>query len=795
MPETAPNADLHAQVSADIDRVCLLVPPLWELDSFVAVNPFLGFASRPVHEAARAVSDALDAQMLPSLGHYRGLWAQGGLGEREMVRVANTLGMHIDRLEAVMRGEVGAPVRPSGRVPTRAESIDAERGTRWEACTREAAATWCAVFATRRASGEVQATDGALFAGWLQDAAMDAALPAAGLRGFRAWVRRLPRDPGEAVVRMLDRMEIPAWDRQSYFYRLLGGVHGWASHFRRLAWPLDREDPGLVREVLAIRVCLDAAVAELAPRAGSARPHVNGTQLVEDERLRAALQDVVEDVHARALANTLAAPGARAQGRPAMQAAFCIDVRSELMRRHLESSAPGIETIGFAGFFGVALRWHGVGGSDERCPVLVRPAVNMHACTDACHGEHGSIMASMLRAPGAAFPAVETLGLGALAGLVRRALGAVRPQPRLDETQSLQGVVEQAMPLPARVETAASMLAGMAMRDRFARLVLLCGHQGRSENNPHAAGLDCGACGGHGGALNARVAVQLLNDPQVRQVLATRGLALPSDTVFVAGVHDTSTDEVRLLDIERVPASHAADLCNAREWLAVAGAATRRERATFMGLQPDAANLSRQLADRAGDWSQTRPEWALARNMAFVVARRSRTVGRNLQGRAFLHEYDAAQDTDLSVLSLILSAPMVVASWINLQYFASTVDNAVFGSGDKMLHNRVGNLGVVAGNGSDLRSGLPLQSVQAADGTPFHEPIRLQVFVEAPVSRIEAVLQSQPAVRDLVENGWVRLFALSPDGATVARRMPGLGWEPFVGEEATIEAGSAAFAS
>ena len=176
--------------------------------------------------------------------------------------------------------------------------------------------------------------------------------------------------------------------------------------------------------------------------------------------------------------------------------------------------------------------------------------------------------------------------------------------------------------------------------------------------------------------------------------------------------------------------------------------------------------------------------------MAFVVARRSRSAGRDLQGRAFLHEYDASQDTDLSVLSLILSAPMVVASWINLQYFASTVDNRAFGSGDKMLHNRVGNLGVVVGNGIDLRAGLPLQSVQAADGTPFHEPIRLQVFVEAPVTRIEAVLQSQPGVRDLVENGWVRLFALSPDGATVARRVPGLGWEPFVGEEATIEAGS-----
>ena len=192
--------------------------------------------------------------------------------------------------------------------------------------------------------------------------------------------------------------------------------------------------------------------------------------------------------------------------------------------------------------------------------------------------------------------------------------------------------------------------------------------------------------------------------------------------------------------------------------------------------------LEARLADRCGDWSQVRPEWALARNMAFVAARRARTARRDLEGRAFLHDYDPDLDRDGSVLEQILAAPMVVASWINLQYFASTIDNRAFGSGDKMLQNRVGSLGVTLGNGHDLRSGLPLQSVQGPDGRWFHEPLRLQVFVEAPTARIDRVLQLQPDVRDLVENGWVKLFALSPSGKGVARRVPGVGWRPFRGD-------------
>jgi uncharacterized protein YbcC (UPF0753/DUF2309 family) len=232
------------------------------------------------------------------------------------------------------------------------------------------------------------------------------------------------------------------------------------------------------------------------------------------------------------------------------------------------------------------------------------------------------------------------------------------------------------------------------------------------------------------------------------------------------------------MDIHSLPPGHRRECEDLRAQLDAASAAVRRERSAALGVpSDDPARLRSDLVRRSRDWSEARPEWALARNAAFIAARRCRTRGLNLKGRAFLHEYDESFDHDGSVLRLVLSAPMVVASWINLQYFASTVDNDVLGAGDKALHNRVGRVGVVLGNGGDLRTGLPLQSVQSPDGRWFHEPLRLQVVVEASKSSIDAALAALPAVEQLVSNGWVRLFQLPRDQSGMARRLPEGGWE------------------
>ena len=172
-----------------------------------------------------------------------------------------------------------------------------------------------------------------------------------------------------------------------------------------------------------------------------------------------------------------------------------------------------------------------------------------------------------------------------------------------------------------------------------------------------------------------------------------------------------------------------------------------------------------------------RPEWGLAGCAAFVAAPRTRTAGMDLKGQVFLHSYDWQSDTDFRVLELIMTAPMIVASWINLQYYGSSVDNRVFGSGNKTLHNVVGTIGVMEGNGGDLRVGLPLQSVHDGDRL-VHDPMRLSVYLEAPQQAIDRIVARHETVRRLVDNGWISLFSIDPEGR-VARRSAGqCRWEP-----------------
>jgi hypothetical protein len=96
-----------------------------------------------------------------------------------------------------------------------------------------------------------------------------------------------------------------------------------------------------------------------------------------------------------------------------------------------------------------------------------------------------------------------------------------------------------------------------------------------------------------------------------------------------------------------------------------------------------------------------------------------------------------------------------------MEHYFSTVDNERFGSSSKVYHNVAGRFGVMTGGLSDLRTGLPSQTV-LDKGMPYHEPLRLITLIEAPLEFAQNAVESVVAVKNLVANDWIRLLVIDP---------------------------------
>lgn len=798
-----------------VKRACGLIAPIWPLDQWIAVNPFWGLRDQSIKRAEQLLEQRAGFSFLMPVAFYREAWEGGRISDSDLQasldESGNTVGFQ-PMFDLLKRGEqAGDPLRLSilDVFPENAEGVKTA-----DAVCDEIGRLCGAFFDARQgrwSSAVNRNRQGGFFEFWLEAAQQDLSLDyKTGISGARARLKAFPGSRLQAVESAGAVIGLGADELEVLCHNLLMRVVGWASWSSGVDWRagLAGEDSEaresllsalLVWEAIALECATDKQIDARSEAWEDIRQNMHasgcnsaaGLNAANDpeEKLLWIWQRAYEIGYQRKLMQIMgdrsesAADEKMAEAEPDVQAVFCIDVRSEVIRRHLENDNPRLQTLGFAGFFGLPIshQSHGPFSEVPRLPGLLAPAYRLIDTEGSFESDNKlnreldqrEITRESVRnakySSLSTFTLVETTGLAWAWKLLKDSLHQKTRKPEKPGAKIDGSLVHHLGGDPLarheKVKLVAGFLQGMSLTGNFAPLLVFVGHGTQTDNNPNHAGMACGACGGQSGGVNARLAASLFNELQVREGLAEEGIHIPDGTFAMAAEHCTVTDEVTLFDQESVPASHQTLLSELQASFSIAGREARRERATPLKLNGLAdKELLAAMHQRAVDWSEVRPEWGLANNAAIIFAKRDLTRGKNLSGRTFLHDYDPELDTKGQVLEALMSAPMMVANWINLQYFASVTVPEVYGAGNKLLHSVVGgNLGVIEGNGTDLRIGLPLQSVH--DGIYWrHEPLRLTVLIDAPRERIEAIVERQPDIARLVNNQWLWLHRILPGG-------------------------------
>ncbi|MBE7494016.1 MAG: DUF2309 domain-containing protein [Verrucomicrobiaceae bacterium] len=503
--------------------------------------------------------------------------------------------------------------------------------------------------------------------------------------------------------------------------------------------------------------------------------------------------------------------------RLAAQVVFCIDEREESFRRALEEVDSCMETVGAAGFFGVAIDYAGIDDASgvSLCPVVVKPG---HSVREVAVDEHAHLhekrqwlrrawakitrngfissrtlvrgwISTALLGFFSLFPLVfRVLSPRAYGRLIKRLNRAFLPEPRTEVTfmrddkasrDATSGLVT-GFTEPEMADRVYSVLGPAGLHKAHARLVVILGHGSTSLNNPYESAYCCGACGGRTGAPNARIFAMMANRPGVRAALREKGIIIPEDTWFIGGYHDTCSDDIEFFDVDLMPEDHHGDLNRVRQSIDKARVLNADERVRRFGTAGNEIRGERALRHvqaRSEHIAEPRPEYGHCTNAVAYVGRREHTHGLFMDRRAFLISYDATKDPDNQALARVLGAVIPVCGGISLEYYFSTVDNEAYGSGTKLPHNITGLVGVMNGFQGDLRTGLPVQTVE------LHEPVRILFIVETTPQRLMSVIKASRELVEFVCNRWIRIATMDPDDGHIEIYRGNDVFEPLVGDE------------
>ncbi len=760
-----------------IDNVSKTIGNTWPLYTFVASNPLAGYETSPFHDAINVAEKEFGAHVFPAPKLYRQAWENGHID----VNILNTLlqdnGFEKSAAHYLELLESQKPIE------THNVNQDVDR----------IMAKWLAAFLDEGlAEWEMPFKTDGFYAAWRLLAIYDSNLGSTSLK-------EIPKTSEAALKSILKNHSETDYDAIfKYHLAALPGWTGYIKHRQQSHTDWQKAYPINLMDYLAVRLWTTKKLN------GSVLPiKIEDAQDDTLFELKHIWLKAWEQSWQQELVNTLEAPStlvATDDRLPDAQLVFCIDTRSELIRRHVESQG-NYETFGYAGFFGIAMDYQNKidGITRKSCPPIVSSAYKV---SETARSETRAQVSNydkrtevlkfsayfkrrMKNMLPSAFGYVEGSGFFyGISLLLRTLFSGKHYQNRQKQGSKMEAIYEPSIKKSLNhdpVETSISIEEKVAIVksafdlmgwEQFAPLVLFVGHGSHSQNNPFSSSLDCGACAASPGRHNARMLAKLANDWEVRYALRElHDINITDNTIFVGAEHNTTTDAIEIFDSE-VPASHKQWVDDLRVNLLKAQKSATEDR---FGTNKKSISLAHY---KASNWSETRPEWGLAKNAGFIIGPRNLTKDSNLDGRCFLHSYDWKLDLEGKALEGIMQGPMVVTQWINSHYYFSTVDNNTYGGGSKITHNITGKFGVVQGNGGDLKMGLPLQSLYASDDDMYHQPLRLSVIIEAPVNRVSEILVKNTHLMELLNKEWLYLVVMDPtDDNKTFRYRKSLRWD------------------
>lgn len=557
------------------------------------------------------------------------------------------------------------------------------------------------------------------------------------------FLKNLDENPQKAIESCLEFMKIEENQVSDLFEILIFSLIGFAAFTKyRVLHDFNKDLKNSVSFVdfIAVRILICALISENSENIfsfktdSSVKKDFSAPEKIKEiiSNENSSQQEIIAKISRNLNKQDFRSEYIKSQAGAKAQFVFCIDVRSESIRRAIEAQG-NYETFGFAGFFGVFAAVKDIDSEEfsPACPVLVEPkhkisevlasdidfsakkreeflknrkkigflsqfyqSLKYSFATPFALAEAIGFWCGFWMFSKTLSPKATSVGRDSIKKFLNRNI-KTRAEIDIDLSRSKQDKIKDiisGISFEEQCGYALNSLKMMGLTQKFANKIFLCGHASKTENNAYQSSLDCGACAGRSGEVNAKILAEILNKKSIRKFLAENDIEIPDQSKFYAALHETTTDKIELFIDSRTKAKFKSEIKSLKIDLKKAAKISCANRLAKSYAEINAKNAKSVAQKASFNWAETRPEWGLAQNAGFIIGPRFLSQNINLDTRYFLHSYDPEKDEGAGYLETIMTAPLVVAHWINSAYLFSSIDNVSYGAGNKITHNISGKI-------------------------------------------------------------------------------------------------------